>query len=425
MVRFSKILLLSLLVVGLCAPLALATTSRVQALAGAAPYINDDSDIFRWYGTLPSYSKMVMAEAGGYYSVMDEEGGVSTVFGYQALGFTHDWGEDHWLGTWAVFLMRYNIEDPSYFVFNPLATPADGPALGFGIPSTKFAFSWGKDVGQLALGLSFTRSDAMYKPAGGTEVDLNFTTIGGGLRWDINEDVYGDAAITLGFAGGKPGASWDKSSSSAFEGRLFWEFMENATLVPYVGYRMADFSLETTAPPAGDNWNQFTLGASFDFDVNTNNTLIFAAEAQSFDWKYSNAGTDKSEWKQFALPKFYVALESDITSWFTFRVGATKTMVKTTLTAANGDEYEFTFPVVLMESGEVPDPDAIVTIDGMNVYSAEDFTWHLGGGFHVGEWDIDAVFSQELPFRLGYWLTGYGDSNDEPVVGRVSATYRF
>ena len=56
MFKVGKVLVLALLVVGLCAPLALASTSRVQALAGASSYINDDSDIFRWYGSLPSFS---------------------------------------------------------------------------------------------------------------------------------------------------------------------------------------------------------------------------------------------------------------------------------------------------------------------------------------------------------------------------------
>ena len=405
MLKVGKVLVLSLLVVGLCAPLALATTSRVQALAGAAQYINDDSDVFRWYGTLPSYSKMAMAEAG-----MFDGSSVD----YQALGFTHDWGEDHWLGTWGIFLLRGSIEHPSFYWLNPLPTPGVGPVMGddYYIPSTKFALAWGKDVGKLAIGVSFTRSDEMYKPpAPGTQTDYTFTTIGGGVRWDINEDAYGDAALTLGFAGGKPGGvSWDKKSGTNIEARLFWEFIENATLVPFVRYRMADYALVDATAPTGDKWNEWTLGASFDFDVNTNNLLIFAADVQGFDWKYSRSDGDRTEYKEFVFPKLYVALESDVTSWFTFRIGATKTMVKTTFTDSDGEEYEFTFPVAIDEEGFI---------------QLEDFTWHMGGGFHVGEWDIDALFSQELPFRLGYWLTGYGVDNPEPVVGRVSATYRF
>jgi hypothetical protein len=407
MLKVSKVLVLSLLVVGLCAPLALATTSRVQSLAGASSYINDDSDIFRWYGTLPSYSKMVMAEAGQYNGIGAD---------YQALGFTHNWGEDHWLGTWGVFLMTNSIEDGSFFAFNPLPTPGQGPTLGNPVPSTKFALAWGKDIGVLSLGLMFTRSDESIKETGVDEVNYNFTTLGGGVRWDINESAYGDAAVTLGFAGGTPTPTvgWDKSSSFNVEGRLFWEVVDNATLVPYIGYQSADFALETDAvtnpAPTGDSWSNFTFGASFDFDVNTNNLLIFAADIQSFNWKYSKSDGDKSEWNQFVFPRFYVALESDVASWFTFRVGATKTMAKTTVTNPAGEETEYTYAIAIID-------DEIVR--------ADDFTWHLGGGFHVGEWDIDAVFSHEIPFRLGYWLTGYGVDNPEPIVSRVSATYRF
>ena len=110
-----------------------------------------------------------------------------------------------------------------------------------------------------------------------------------------------------------------------------------------------------------------------------------------------------------------VALESDVTSWFTFRLGATKTMTKTTITIPTGEEYAFTYPI-----------DVAAFLEGEGtVIELSDFTWHMGGGFHVGEWDIDAVFSHELPFRLGYWLTGYGNNLDEALVSRVSATYRF
>ena len=58
--KISKILILSVLVLAM-ASVASATTSRVIALANAAPYMNDDSDIFRWYGTISSYNDMVMA----------------------------------------------------------------------------------------------------------------------------------------------------------------------------------------------------------------------------------------------------------------------------------------------------------------------------------------------------------------------------
>ncbi|MEJ2720590.1 MAG: hypothetical protein P8181_05550 [bacterium] len=416
MLRVGKILVLSLLVTSLCAPLVFATTSRVIALGGTSRYINDDSDIFRWYGTLPSYSKMVFAEAGTAMGSADGNMDVS----YQALGFTHNWGEDHWLGTWAVYLLQNSIEDPTFYLYNPLGTPGFFDATLM-MPSTKFALAWGKQLNGIALGFNYTHSDGSLEVTGMDKINYNFNTIGGGIRWDVNEDVYADGAVTLGFAGGDmfDGQGWDKKTAWDVEARVFWEFMDDVTLVPYFGYTMADYSLKERVAPSGDKANQVSVGASLNFDVNTNNLLIFAAEFEHANWKYSKeAPGDASEMTATVLPRFTLALESDITSWFTARVGATKTMTKYKITDADGTETTIT------------DAEWVMYLYDMMGFSnfdmeADDFQWYLGGGFHVGEWDIDAVFSPEVPFRLGYWLTGYGAGNTEPPVGRVSATYRF
>ena len=416
MLRVGKILVLSLLVTSLCASMAFATTSRVIALGGTSRYINDDSDIFRWYGTLPSYSKMVYVEAG---TAMGGLGGMDV--SYQALGLTHNWGEDHWLGTWSIYLMQDSREDPSFYLFNPLGTPGMFDPMLM-MPSTKFALGWGKQLSSIAIGLEFTRSDGSLEVSGGDgKVNYNFMTFGGGIRWDINENMYGDAAVTFGTGGGDmvDGEGWDKKTSWDLEARLFWEFTDDVTLVPYFGYTMADFSLAGLDAPSGDKASQIALGASLNFDVNTNNLLIFAVEWENASWKYSKEDpNDATEGKATVLPRFTLALESDITSWFTARVGATKTMTKYVLTDADGTEVTITdaeWVNYIMDTSTFNDFDL----------EADDFAWYLGGGFHIGEWDIDAVFSHEMPFRLGYWLTGYGVDNTEPPVGRVSATYRF
>jgi hypothetical protein len=173
--------------------------------------------------------------------------------------------------------------------------------------------------------------------------------------------------------------------------------------VPYVGYKAADFALEDIPATSGEKYSDFTIGSSLNFDVNTNNMLVFAADLEFYKEEPSKrVSGDQQQLTAQALPKFYVALESDITSWFTARVGATKTMAKITEKASDGTEVIYT---------------------NQEFFGMDDFAWFLGGGFHVGEWDIDAVFDPAMPFRLGYWLTGY--SSSEPPIGRVSATYRF
>ncbi|UCG51889.1 MAG: hypothetical protein JSW58_17265 [Candidatus Latescibacterota bacterium] len=404
MLRVSKVLVLSLLVVAMCSPMAMATTSRVQALAGTSSYINDDSDIFRWYGTLPSYSKMVMAEVG-QSSVAGSFGDVSV--DYQALGFTHNWGEDSPFGTWAVFLLMNSVEDGSFYLFNPLGTPGAGSTLGLSVPSTKFVLAWGTEVEMLSIGLMFTRSDVMIEEPATGKNDLAFTTLGGGLRVDLADELYADGAFTVGWAGGDTLGGWDKGVAFNLEGRAFWEILDDATVVPHFGYRAYKFALEDPLAPHGDEWSDIVVGASFNFDVNTNNMLIFATELEWVNWKYAKADGDRSEVDVQVLPQFYLALESDVTSWFTARVGATKMMSRVTVKDAVGDESTYTnFEVV---------PFAAM----------DDFEFYLGGGFHIGEWDIDAVFSHELPFRMGYWLTGYGAGDSDPPVMRASATYRF
>ncbi|UCH83965.1 MAG: hypothetical protein JSW50_16250 [Candidatus Latescibacterota bacterium] len=437
MLRVGKILVLSLLVTSLCVSMAFATTSRVIALGGSARYINDDSDIFRWYGTLPSYSKMVFVEAGTAFGSSGVAGATDLDVSYQALGLTHNWGEDHWLGTWAIYLVQDSREDPSFYLFNPLGTPGMFNA-GLALPSTKFAIAWGKQLNSIALGIEFTRSDGSIEVTGAPKINYNFATLGGGVRWDINEDTYGDAAVTIGWGGGDlyqidtgagtivAGNGWDKKTSYDLEARVFWEFLDDVTLVPYFGYSALDFSeklpLDATADPDASSWgdkaSMVALGAAFNFDVNTNNLLIFAMEFENWSWEYSKkASGDNSELKATVLPRFTLALESDITSWFTARVGATKTMTKYKDTAEDGTEVTIT---------EEEWAQYILSLAGFDTDPVmDDFQWYLGGGFHVGEWDIDAVFSHEVPFRLGYWLTGYGTGNPEPPVGRVSATYRF
>ena len=92
-------------------------------------------------------------------------------------------------------------------------------------------------------------------------------------------------------------------------------------------------------------------------------------------------------------------------------MGASKTLQKTVVKDVNGEETTITYPTAdIFSTGFVP---------------GGDFGWSLGLGFHLGEWDIDTLLSHEAPFRVGYWLTGFGLADGDPFVTRVSGTYRF
>jgi hypothetical protein len=391
---------------------AFATTSRVIALAGANNYLNDDSDVFRWYGTIDSYTRMVMAEAGQ----ADNTTGSSQVASAdrQALGFTHNWGEDHWLGTWGFFVLHFNLSDESFYFFNPLGNPDDdgNSPSNLGLPTTKVIVNWGKSASGVSWGVQLTNSNTEFEQTIGgttTTTSTKFTTLGGGARVDIGQSAYLDANLDIGFASGDGAGDFENGSSFDVAARIFWEATSDATLIGVFDFTSYDFAFTADAASSGSKVTDFILGVGLDFDVNTNNTLIFSAELESFNWKPSKVATnDQDELKVFILPTWRVALESDITSWFTARVGAVKVLAKVEEIQPNGDITIQTGPAGLAGS-----------------LFSDDFSWTLGAGFHLGDWDIDAVLSDDTPFRLGYWLTGFGGDDPTPIVSRISATYRF
>ncbi|MCK4774291.1 MAG: hypothetical protein KAT30_05880, partial [Candidatus Krumholzibacteria bacterium] len=93
---WSKIVLVSMLVIVIAAP-AFATTARVRTMAGTGDYLSDDSNIFRWYSTLPSYANMVQAEMGtweGFSSpgLSPAQADFGPLMDSRALGFNYACG---------------------------------------------------------------------------------------------------------------------------------------------------------------------------------------------------------------------------------------------------------------------------------------------------------------------------------------------
>ncbi|MCZ6766568.1 MAG: adenylosuccinate synthetase, partial [bacterium] len=207
---------------------------------------------------------------------------------------------------------------------------------------------------------------------------------------------------------------FDKGTSWNFEARLFNEQATDLTIVPFFGWRSFEFSTRNDASPIaapepnsrGDKVSDVNFGVSLNWDVNSNNLLIFATELGFFNRKFSNqANPEERELDVRTIPTFFIALESDINSWMTTRIGARKNMTRTREVTYDAGSDPATFTET-------------ITTDA-------DFDWTLGLGFHVAEWDIDLDVHEETPFRLGYWITGFGADVTSSPVGRMSATYRF
>jgi hypothetical protein len=463
------VLLSALFVVALAVPV-LATDARQLALGNVGPYIEDDFNIFTWYGTLPSYSNTVWIGLEYYSYYMYGDLGAPGADGYEGhrpyLGASYALGSEGKYGTLAMF-------------FNYAGQPLNYGNWGWDNydPYTNFAPSkwdvmYGYAMEKLSFGLYFSRADgrATYDWSWASEdtteayldeYQIAYTTIGAGVRFDIGEKMYADLAFDYKWAGqtvneesyyydeyyGWGEVTADANTMMNFRGRMFYEWNETITWVPYASFGTFDFSLQSDSTRVfsraysvdtlswkdvhyGAKGMEFILGLGANIKVNENNLLLFAVEPYAYS-KIEQSdppaadfvrydGYDNWYWGKTyestttLLPTFRLALESDVRDWLTFRIGAVEQFYK------HEDKLSYT-----NQYGS-DDDDDIEEYEETNTYIGSDFGFWMGLGFHVSDFDIDAVVNNNLPFRIGYWLTGYENNNyDGPPVYMLSATYHF
>lgn len=459
---------------------ALATDARQIALGGVGNYIEDDFNIFTWYGTLPSYSNTVWIglDYYDYYNYLGAPAAIGPDEGFQPyMGASYGLGSEGKYGTLAMF-------------FNYDGKPLN-PGYGWDYTDDPFSQSvgskwnvlYGYAMEKLSFGLYFSRSDASweYKTHTTFSVDPDttvleegmdsraYTTIGAGVRFDIGEKMYADLAFDYSWAGqtskdesyyydyyyGYGEVTADANKMMGFRGRLFYEWNETITWVPYASFSNFNFSLKADSMRVYDrafstdtlDWKDtnygvkgtmITLGIGANIKVNENNLLVFAVEPYSYakleqsdppaadfvryDRGYPYYEYDSWSWgiteeaTQTILPTFRLALESDVRDWLTFRIGAVKGFYK--------NEYKESYT---SQYGTVGVPEVALTEEYEETETSVGsyFDYWMGLGFHVGDFDIDAVVNNNLPFRVGYWLTGYQNNNDGPPVYMLSAAYHF
>jgi hypothetical protein len=478
MKKLFAVLLSALFVVAATVP-ALATDARQIALGAAGPYIEDDYNIFTWYGTLPSYSNTVWIGLSydDYYSYLGAPA-ASQGYDFQPyMGASYGLGSEGKYGTLAMF-------------FNYDGNPLNSMEAGWdntGDPYSNYAPSkwnviYGYAMEKLSFGLYFSRADRRwedkysytYAADDTTELydnkyELSYTTVGAGVRFDIGEKMYADLAFDYSWAGQKAKyedsdyyydnyygygeVTADANKMMGFRGRAFYEYNETVTLVPYANFQNFDFSLKGDSMKVdyrafstdtldwkdtnyGVKGMSVVLGLGANIKVNENNLLLFAVEPYSYtkleqsdppkadfvryDRGYPYYDSDPWSWGRTeeatytVLPTFRLALESDVRDWLTFRIGAVKGFYK--------EEYKESYT---SQYDEVEGEPVLEEFKDDYTYIGSYFDYWMGLGFHVGDFDIDAVVNNNLPFRVGYWLTGYQNNYDGPPVYMLSAAYHF
>ena len=402
---------------------AMATQSRVAALGGYGRYLEDDYNIFEWPATLPSYSNMVWVELmtmqwWSDYSCMEDLDCYEII---PAIGASYALGEDGAYGTLAMWFYEYSEPLNPFWKYNwGVEWNTDGAFMWSN--AHKFRVIYGYAMEGLAFGLQFVRSDDSYKFEDTTTEEYHdaYTEISAGVRFDLGEAAYMDVNVDLGFGS----STWNSPFSGYGEitedgnmiygvkARMFYEWNETVTLVPYFGWTSYDFSFKADSADYNDNyWGDkgmmFELGVGANIAVNEDNLLLFAVEPYVMAKREPSAipdGVEGDFTSTFTvMPRFIMGLESDVKDWLTFRMGGVHELVKREDKSCNEDP------------------------EGTCTWTWSEFCYYMGLGFHLGDWDIDCVLENATPFRLGYWLTGMGqdESDDESAFWMISAKYHF
>jgi hypothetical protein len=400
---------------------AMATQSRVAALGGAGQYLEDDFNIFDWPATLPSYSNMVWIElmTEQYYFGGDCWDDIYCDHVIPAIGASYGLGEDGGYGTLAMFF--HETSEPLHPLWNsywPIEW-STGPI--YASPSyNKFHIMYGYAMEGLSFGLRFTMASEKYRFEDGFEDEWSSgaTTIAGGVRFDVGEAGYMDLNAEIGWGAFADSfyagyaVSEDANMYFDIKARMFYEWNETITWVPYFRFLSYDFSTMSDDDAYtdfywGDKGMGFEFGVGANVTVNEDNLLLFALEPYKTFKREPSAIPDGVDGEftstMRVFPGFVMGLESDIKDWLTFRMGGTHQLIKVKDESCNEDP------------------------DGTCEWSWSEFDYYMGLGFHVGDWDVDCVLQNVTPFRLGYWLTGMGQymSEEETAFWMISAKYHF
>lgn len=420
-----KKLVLVLIMIAVAMP-AFASDTRVRSLGSAtAPYIEDNSNVFMWPATLVNYANLLTVTAG-YYDVIkwgDDRGDYDDDMTAQ-FGLTYGLGEDNKYGVFGMWWQEHtwgpNMMGMWAGPYGPGTTDFSDNVYN------KWNIMWALAFETIDIGVRFERADegSYYDMDGEKDEDhISYTTFGLGLRWDISDATYMDVAFdytTVGYTykdmGSDETIEADSKSIMAFRARMFYEWTDVITWVPYFSYKGGSLSLKSSESGYYDDdecWGlkgyELDFGIAANLNVNDDNLIIVAMEPYGVaKGEPAECGSDagSGDVSQTIFPAFALGLESDVKDWLTFRIGCSKALLK----------YEETYEAEGTKS------------EGS--YTWAPFAWQLGLGFHVGDFDIDLLVNKEAPFSMGYWMTGiqpgqYETDDIGTPIGMISATYSF
>ncbi|MBK7367283.1 MAG: hypothetical protein IPJ04_05025 [Candidatus Eisenbacteria bacterium] len=404
MKRFFAVAAVALMVPAVAA----ASTARMSGLNVPGDYVKGDyTGMYTYMSEVNSVGNLAYVEAGSIYSNFNDH----------AIGAVLPGLFDGKYGVWSFHLRQLHPALGQSWNYSPINSGYDGSDPN--ITGEAFDIIWGHKMGSGNLALRLNRSFESYDD--GTDVEegngndgRNILGFGGGYGWDMNANTQVEVGALYqqrSFDNGGTGATTDDGGTNLLvAARAFRKASGNLTLIPAVKFYSQDFSTTNGTTSATEKYSGWQAGFAGNWTVGSDDLLVFGGQFASNKGDFG----DGDETSELMMPNVFMALETHLNPWLTFRAGAQNAMF-----------YSYTYKY---EGG------------GEEKYKEHYFTFNLGTTVKLGNLTLDAVLDPAFlqnPFAqlMGgsnafyyndyYGSRGTGYSAGNTCFPQVSATYTW
>ncbi len=352
--------------------IAFASTARMTGLGIPGDYTKDFTNMFTYISSVNSVGNLVYADAGTYFN--------STSAYDQAMGAVLPNLFDGRAGVWAIHMRRYHPAlgqswwgapvAPGYPFYNNYYNLIFDPNQNT-MDAESFDLMWGHRMGSANLALRLNRQFFSYDN-GTTTVEgngnngRNIMGFGAGVGFDMSPntsvEIGGQYQSRTFDNGATPATTEDGGTAYLVAARAWMKSDANVTYVPVLKLWQIDQSYTNGTTSTTDKLSGWQAGIAGNWAVGHDDLFVLGGQIAG-----NKDDMGDIEATETLMPNLFMALETHLNPWLTFRAGAQQSVFAT---------YK------VKDSS----PGGVTTKE-----KASDFTWMMGTTIKMGNVQFDAV----------------------------------
>lgn len=307
--------------------IAFASTARLTGLNVPGDYVKDYTGMFTYLSCINSTGNLIYGEAGSVDGWNENDD--------RAMGAVLPNLFDGKAGVWAIHMRQFHPAIGQSWWGGPISSGllAFDPNLN-AIGAESFDLMWGTKVGTTNVGVRvnrqfFSYDDGTTTTEGNGNYGRNIFGFGAGLGFDMNENTSLEIAAhfqsrTFDEGDAVGDLSEDGGAAMLLAGRAWMKSGTNLTLVPVVKWWSIDQSSTDGVTTFDEKWSGWQAGLAGNWAVGQNDLFILGANIAGNKIDYGDP-----EITETLTPNLFMALETQLNPWLTFRLGAQQQVYST------------------------------------------------------------------------------------------------